>query len=120
MRSASSWDRLLDEGLTILPEQQSHVRFHFAVWQRAGEQVRAVDHLLADLARPMAAEVRRLETVPGVGPVVAPTAIAVFADVQRLATAKHVASYAGQVPSTCRSGALGNNPGDNSVTARKR
>jgi transposase len=38
--------------------------------------------------------------VPGVGPVVALTAIAVFADVHRFASAKHVASYAGLVPST--------------------
>jgi transposase len=104
LRSAPSWDRLL-AGLTTLPELHSHVGFHYAVWQRAGEQVRAVDHLLAELARPMSAEVRRLETVPGVGPVVALTAIAVFADVQRFASAKHVASYAGLVPSTYQSGA---------------
>ena len=40
-----------------------------------------------------------------VGPVVALTAIAVFADVHRFASAKHVASYAGLVPSTYQPGA---------------
>jgi transposase len=49
-------------------------------------------------------EVRRLQTVPGVGPIVALSAIAVFADVARFPDAKHVASYAGLVPSTHQSG----------------
>jgi transposase len=48
--------------------------------------------------------VRRLETVPGVGPIVALTAIAVFADVSRFGSAKHAASYSGLVPSTFQSG----------------
>ena len=104
LRSAGSWDRLLD-ALAGVPELQAHIRFHRAVWQQAGEQVRAVDHLLGELARNWRADVRRLETVPGVGPVVALTAIAVFADVHRFASAKHVASYAGLVPSTYQSGA---------------
>jgi transposase len=103
LRSATSWDRLL-AALATVPELEGHVRLHYAVWQQAGEQVRAVDHLLADLARPMRDEMRRLEAVPGVGPVVALTALAVFADVQRFASAKHVASYAGLVPSTYQSG----------------
>ena len=47
---------------------------------------------------------KRLETVPGVGPIVALTAIAVFAEVSRFASAKHAASYAGLVPSTFQSG----------------
>jgi transposase len=103
LRSATSWDRLLT-ALAAVPELEGHVRLHYAVWQQAGEQVRALDHQLADLARPLRDEMRRLETVPGVGPVVALTALAVFADVQRFASAKHVASYAGLVPSTYQSG----------------
>jgi transposase len=103
LRSAISWDRLLS-ALAAVPELEGHVRLHYAVWQQAGEQVRALDHQLADLARPLRDEMRRLETVPGVGPVVALTALAVFADVQRFASAKHVASYAGLVPSTYQSG----------------
>lgn len=103
LRSATSWDRLL-AALAAAPELEGHVRLHYAVWRQAGEQVRAVDHLLADLARPLREDMRRLEAVPGVGPVVALTALAVFADVHRFASAKHVASYAGLVPSTYQSG----------------
>ena len=55
--------------------------------------------------RPFAAELQRLQTIPGVGPIVAATAVAVFADVQRFPDAKHAASYAGLTPSTHQSGA---------------
>jgi len=42
--------------------------------------------------------------MPGVGPIVALTVIAVFSEVERFPSAKHVASYAGLVPSTYQSG----------------
>src|SRR5262249_27894003 len=48
--------------------------------------------------------VKRLETVPGVGPIVALTTIAVFAEVGRFPSAKQAASYSGLVPSTFQSG----------------
>jgi hypothetical protein len=54
------------------------------MWLESGEQVRAVDHVLADLARGVGEQVRRLEIVPGVGSVVALMAITVFADMQAL------------------------------------
>jgi hypothetical protein len=59
LRSAGSWDRLLD-ALAVVPELQAHIRFHRAVWQQTGEQVRAVDHLLGELARSWRDDVRRL------------------------------------------------------------
>ena len=61
--------------------------------------------MLGQLAQRMRDDARRLETVPGVGPVVALTAIAVFDDPHRFARTKHAASYAGLVPSTYQSGA---------------
>jgi transposase len=104
LRSATSWDRLV-AALVTAPDLQPHVRGHYAVWQQAGAQVRATDHFLGELARDRRPEVRRLEAVPGVGPIVALTAIAVFAGARRFASAKHAASYAGLVPSTYQSGA---------------
>jgi transposase len=44
------------------------------------------------------------DDLEAVGPILALTSLAVFADVQRFATPKHVASYAGLVPSTYQSG----------------
>jgi hypothetical protein len=49
--------------------------------------------------------VQRLQTVPGVGPIVSLTTLAVFSDVARFPSAEHVASYAGLVPTTYQSGA---------------
>jgi hypothetical protein len=48
LRSAGSWDRLL-EALAAVPDLQGHIRLHRAVWQHAGEQVRALVHLLGEL-----------------------------------------------------------------------
>jgi hypothetical protein len=48
--------------------------------------------------------VKRLETVPGVGPIVALTTIAVFVEISRFESAKPATSYAGLVPSTFQSG----------------
>ena len=104
LRSAGSWDRLV-LALAAAPDLQAHVRGHYAVWQQAGQQARAVDHLLGELAQDLRPEVRRLEAVPGGGPIVARTAIAVFAEARRFPSAKHAASYAGLVPSTYQSGA---------------
>jgi len=70
----------------------------------AGEQIQALEALLAAHQRPFAADLQRLQTIPGVGPIVAATGVAVFADVQRFPDAKHAASYAGLTPSTYQSG----------------
>jgi transposase len=103
LRNASRCEYLIN-ALAVEPELQAHTRLHYAVWQQAGAQVRALDHVLGELGGGFQEDVRRLETVPGVGPIVALTAVAVFADVERFGSAKHVASYAGLVPSTYQSG----------------
>jgi len=103
LRTDAHWLGLITGNL--VPEQiQEHVRHHYAVWRQAAEQARALDLSLGDRARERREAVKRLETVPGVGPIVALTAIAVFAEVSRFASAKHAASYAGLVPSTFQSG----------------
>jgi transposase len=103
LRTDAHWRRLLASA--VVPEDIAHhVQHHYAVWHQAAEQVRALDRTLGEMARGLREVVRRLETVPGVGPVVALTAIAVFADVTRFESAKHAASYSGLVPSTFQSG----------------
>jgi transposase len=66
--------------------------------------VRALDLTLGTKAKERHDVVKQLETVPGLGPSVALTTIAVFADVARFASAKHADSYSGLVPSTFQSG----------------
>jgi transposase len=53
---------------------------------------------------------QRLQTIPGVGPIVAATALAVFSDVTRFPDAKHAASYIGVIPSMRQTGTY-NPPG---------
>jgi transposase len=68
----------------------------------------AVAALEASLARQhkesFAAQIARLQTIPGVGPIVASTAVAVFSSPERFPDAKHAASYPGLVPTTYQSG----------------
>jgi transposase len=103
LRTDAHWTRLLASG--VVPEDLAeHVQHHYALWREAATQVRSLDLTLGEKARAMRDVVRRLETVPGVGPIVALTAVAVFADIHRFESAKHAASYSGLVPSTFQSG----------------
>src|SRR5262245_34405377 len=88
-------------------ELRDYVEPHRALWRCARAQRVALERALTEpLAhRAFVSDLRRLQTIPGVGPIVAATILAVFSDVRRFADAKHAASYAGLVPSTYHSGA---------------
>jgi transposase len=102
LRTAAGWEKLL----AALPDSdlRAFLPHHYAVWRSAGGQVADLDRALARQAEAIAADVARLQTLPGVGPIVALTLIAALADVPRFPSAKHVASYAGLIPSTQQSG----------------
>jgi transposase len=74
------------------------------VWRCAHDQVARLEQCLEAQQEPLQRELDRLRTVPGVGPIVALTVLAVFSDVRRFPSAKHAASYAGLVSSTYDSG----------------
>jgi transposase len=59
---------------------------------------------LAEALEPFKEDFLRLQSAPGVGPVVAATYLAVIATPERFPTSSHVASYLGLVPSTYDSG----------------
>ena len=86
------------------PELHAYVEAHRALWRSADEQVRTLATSLAAQRGVFTAALDRLETIPGVGPIVAATILAVFSDVARFPSAKHAASYAGLVPATYHSG----------------
>jgi transposase len=104
LRTATGWRRVL----AALPAEAialaTHVTQPHAVWAGAGAQIAALEAALATAPAADAATLARLQTVPGVGPIVALTTVAVLADVARFPSAKHVASYAGLVPRTYQSG----------------
>jgi len=97
------WGRL-ESALAADAPMARFVRLHHALWSSAGVQIAALEEWLEQQRVAFAEPVARLQGVPGVGPIIALTAVAVFSDVDRFASAKHVASYAGLVPSTHQSG----------------
>ncbi len=103
LQSNKGWERLM-ASVAIDPTLYAFCLAHRAVWQCAHEQVRAQEQSLREHQQPFQSDLDRLQTVPGVGPIVAVTTLAVFSDVRRFPTAKHAASYAGLVASTFDSG----------------
>lgn len=105
LKTDAGWKKLLKE----LADDESLAKFvtiHFQMWQRAKSLVTQLEVELNKLEKRevFAEPSRHLQTIPGVGQVVALTAIAILSDVRRFATAKEAASYAGIVPSTFHSG----------------
>jgi transposase len=103
LRTATGWSRV-ETAVAGDAELTAAVAAHQRVWAAAHTERLALEATLAVHAHPLAADMARLQTVPGVGPLVALTAIAALADVTRFPSAKQVASYAGLVPSTHQSG----------------
>jgi len=101
LQTESGWQRLLVQFDGIL---RARLEAHHAVWRAAGEQVRKLEDSIFEQSHFFEEDFQRLQTVPGVGPIVALTAIAAFSDARRFPSAKHAASYAGLVPSTSQSG----------------
>lgn len=98
-----AWEKLL-RAVSIDPSLHAFCAVHRALWLCAREQVATLEVSLRAQGEPLQHDLDRLQTVPGVGPIVALTVLAVFSDVRRFPTAKHAASYAGLVASTYDSG----------------
>lgn len=98
-----AWQRLL-KALSPHPQVRCFVELHHRAFQSAMEQKAACEKSLGEQQALFGEDLERLRTVPGVGEIVALTAIAVFSDAGRFPSAKHAASYAGLVPQTYQSG----------------
>lgn len=98
-----AWERLL-RALAPHPQVRCFVELHHRAFQSAMEQKTACEKSLGEQHALFREELERLRTVPGVGEIVALTAIAVFSDASRFPSAKHAASYTGLVPQTYQSG----------------
>jgi transposase len=105
LTSDAGWKKLIQQ---IADDEllNKFVRIHFQMWQSAKALVTQLEIELDRLEKqPEFAEPsRRLQMIPGVGQIVALTAIAVLSDVRRFASSKKAASYAGIVPATFHSG----------------
>jgi len=97
------WSRLLAV-VAVDPSLHAFCSVHRAMWQCAHEQIGLLEESLRVQGHAFQKDLDRLQTVPGVGPIVALTVLAAFSDVRRFPSAKHAASYAGLVASTFNSG----------------
>ena len=102
LSNPSGWERLREQ-LCGEPELRGFVKLHWRTWQNAREQVASLEESLHRQSVPFAQDLSRLQTVPGVGPIVGLTAIAAFSDVTRFPSPKHAASYAGLIPQSWQS-----------------
>jgi transposase len=103
LATEAAWAKLL-AALAGEPALRTYVTQHHALWRCVQEQLAALEATLAAQPAAITTVAARLQTVPGVGPIVSLTTVAVFSDVHRFPSAKHAASYAGLVPSTDQSG----------------
>jgi transposase len=79
-------------------ELKTGIEAHQRMWTAARNEVKAIERHLEEVQDVMAEKVQRLQTVPGVGPVVALTALAYFSEPRRFKNAKHAGSYTGLAP----------------------
>lgn len=99
LESVASWQRLTGhDELDALSKRT--LKGHLAVWTVAKRQVDACEKELTKLEHERQEECDRLQTIPGVGPIVALTVLAYLGDTARFSEAKKVSSYAGLCPST--------------------
>jgi transposase len=91
------------KGLDMAPVYQSALDGHLRLLAAVEREIEKADKLLGK-ARAGSKEAELLETIPGVGPILALTILAEIGDVERFHSAKHLSSYAGLVPSTRQSG----------------
>ena len=103
MGTLRAWRHLL-QALAPHPQVRSFVELHHRAWQSAVEQKAACERSLQEQHALFGENLERLKAVPGVGEIVALTAIAVFSDATRSPSANHAASYVGLVPQTYQSG----------------
>jgi transposase len=78
-------------------------KVHFDVWQVNNAQVEKLDEEVRQLLNDhpeIQESVDILKTIPGVGRIVALTAVAIYAEVKRFRTAKQASSYVGLVTET--------------------
>lgn len=93
------------EGLSLAPVYRNAMDGHLRLIAALNLEIERADKLV-DKLRAGSKEAVLLETIPGVGPILALTILAEIGDVGRFHSAKHLASYAGLVPSTRQSGAI--------------
>ncbi|GIW92896.1 MAG: hypothetical protein KatS3mg110_0937 [Pirellulaceae bacterium] len=94
------WERLLQGGVKA-PELLTIVSIYYPVFVQLTQSIRELDRQLAELLND--ARVKRLKTMPKVGPIAALTFVAAVDDVKRFSSSRKLISYAGLAPTVRQS-----------------
>jgi transposase len=102
LQTEAAWSRLVAE--PPVTDLRAHLELHHQVWRQVRAAVEALERELPQAAAPLRPVVELLETMPGVGLIVALTFIATLGDPERFADASRVVGYVGLGVSTYDSG----------------
>lgn len=97
LSTIGAWTRCVKEAPDT-DSTRTFVALHFQGWRAARERVQELEILLEDRLARLEPTYTRLKCVPGVGSVIAATALAFLCEPERFPDARHAASYAGLVP----------------------
>jgi transposase len=102
LATEAAWDTLLAH--PDLADLADHLKLHRGLWLAAKKAIARLERELAAAARPLEKELARLQTMPGVGPVVAASFVAALGNPERFANAAKVVGYLGLAVATDDSG----------------
>ena len=103
LSTVGGWTRCVKEAPDA-DSTRTFVTLHFQGWRAAREQVQELERLLEDRLAHLEPAYGHLKSVPGVGCVIAATALAFLSEPERFPDARHAASYAGLIPRMNQSG----------------
>lgn len=103
LATEKSWMSLLKQ-LKLPKELSDDVRRHFLTWQHVKAMQKEIEAMLNDALKPYSKIIKRLQTMPGVGPLTAATFFATIGRIDRFPDSNHLVSYLGLAPSMYDSG----------------
>ena len=100
--SWNNWQRMIED--ETYAKIREFLEMQATLWLQAHQLVLTLDERLKEAVKPFAEVYELLQTMPGVGPIIAAEFIAAVGDVSRFPSAAHLVSYLGLAPSTYDSG----------------
>lgn len=102
LTTSAAWEGFLSKEAVL--ELSDHLRLHYASWSLANAHIMRLEKELVQALEPFKALSKRLQTVPGVGPIGSATFIAAVGHIERFESSGHLVSYLGLASSTYDSG----------------
>jgi transposase len=102
LKTEIAWQRLSSR--TEIALMFHHIRLHHQLWREAQTAIIQLEQEMQQAARPLQHTLNLLETMPGIGPIVATTFLATLGMPHRFTSASQVIGYTGLAVSTYDTG----------------